>query len=74
MINTKELKKLLIDKDLSINDVATYLKKSYSNTLLKINGKIPMTLNEAEKIQLFLDINDCDFGFYFLSHERVNDI
>ena len=74
MINTKELKKLLIDKDLTINDVAAYIEKSYSNTLLKINGKIPITLNEAEKIQLFLDIDDCDFGFYFLGHERNDDV
>ena len=71
MINTKEIKKLLIDKDLTINDIAIYIGKSYSNTLLKINGKIPMNLNDAEKIQEFLEIDDRDFAFYFLHKERT---
>ena len=70
MINTKELKKLLIDKDLTVNDLAAYLGKSYSNVRVKITGKAPMNLWEAEKIQEFLGIRDCDFGFYFLSHDR----
>lgn len=70
MINTKEIKKLLIDKSMTINDVAVYIGKSYSNTNLKLNGKAPMTLNEAEKIQSLLSIEDCDFGFYFFSHSR----
>ena len=70
MINTKELKKLLIDKDVTMNDLAAYLGKSYSNVRLKINGTLPMNLWEAEKIQEFLDIRNSDFGFYFLSHKR----
>lgn len=71
MINTKEIKKLLIDKDLTINDVAIYIGKSYSNTLLKINGKTSITLSDAEKIQEFLEIDDRDFAFYFLHKERT---
>lgn len=71
MINTKEIKKLLIDMELGIKDIAECLGKSYSNALLKINGDLPMTLEEAEKIQEFLNIDDCDFGFYFLSHNRI---
>ena len=71
MINTKEIKKLLIDKDLMVRDLAVYLGKSYSNTMLKINGNLPMTLWEAEKLQRMLVIEDHDFGFYFLSHERI---
>lgn len=71
MINTKEIKKLLIDKDLTINDVAIYIGKSYSNTLLKINGKNSITLSDAEKIQEFLKIDDSDFAFYFLHKERI---
>lgn len=71
MINTKEIKKLLIDKDLKVSDIANHISKSYSNTLLKINGKTPMTLLEAEKIQHLLGIDDSDFGFYFL-HKEIN--
>lgn len=70
MINTKEIKKLLIDKSMTISDVAVYIGKSYSNTNLKLNGKAPMNLLEAEKIQYLLGISDCDFGFYFFSHNR----
>ena len=70
MINTKELKKLLIDKDLGIKDVALCIGKSYSTTLLKINGEVPITLSEADKVQTLLGIRDCDFGFYFMSHSR----
>lgn len=71
MINTKEIKKLLIDKDLTINDIAIYIGKSYSNTLLKINGKTSITLGDAEKIQELLEIDDSDFAFYFLHKERT---
>lgn len=70
MINTKEIKKRLIDKDLAVADIAVYIGKSYSNAMLKLNGKTPMTLWEAEKIQELLDISNQDFGFYFFSHER----
>lgn len=70
MINTKELKKLLIDKDLGIKDVALCIGKSYSTALLKINGEVPITLSEADKVQTLLGIRDCDFGFYFMSHSR----
>jgi transcriptional regulator with XRE-family HTH domain len=70
MINTKELKKLLIDKDLTIYDLAAYLGKSHSTVRRKLNGRSPMNLWEAEKIQGILEIENQDFGFYFLSHER----
>lgn len=70
MINTKEIKKLLIDKDLGIKDISLCLNKSYSSALLKVNGDLPLTLGEAEKIQFLLGIDDCDFGFYFMSHSR----
>jgi transcriptional regulator with XRE-family HTH domain len=68
MINTKEIKKLLIDKSMTINDIAKYIGKSYSNTNRKLNGITQITLSEAEKIQFLLGITDCDFGFYFFSH------
>ena len=70
MINTKEIKKLLIDRNLKVNDLATCIGKSYSNTMRKLNGKTAISLGEAEKIQFLLDIDDVDFCFYFLSHER----
>lgn len=70
MINTKEIKKLLIEKDMTINDLAEYLEKSHSHVRRKVNGRAPMNLWEAEKIQDVLGIENKDFGFYFLSHER----
>ena len=74
MINTKEIKKLLIDKDLGIKDIALCLDKSYSSALLKVNGELPLTLCEAERIQTLLEISDCDFGFYFMSHKHGSNI
>lgn len=70
MINTKELKKLLIDKELTIIELATYLGKSHQTVRRKLNGRSPMNLWEAEQIQAILEIENRDFGFYFLSHER----
>lgn len=70
MINTKELKKLLIDKELTIIELATYLGKSHQTVRRKLNGRSPMNLWEAEQIQEILEIENRDFGFYFLSHER----
>ena len=70
MINTKEINKLLGDKNMTIHDIAVRLGDSYSNTLFKINGRLCMSLMEAERIQLLLGIADCDFGFYFLGHTR----
>lgn len=70
MINTKEIKKLLIEKGLTIYDLAAHLEKSHSHVRRKVNGRAPMNLWEAEKIQEVLEIENKDFGFYFLSHER----
>ena len=70
MINTKELKKLLIDNELTIVDLATYLGKSHQTVRRKLNGRSPMNLWEAEIIQIVLGIENKDFGFYFLSHKR----
>lgn len=69
MINTKEIKKLLIDKNLKIHDVAICIGRTYANTSLKLNGKLSLKLSEAEKIQELLGIADCDFCFYFLNGE-----
>ena len=70
MINTKELRKLLIDKEMTIVELASYLGKSHQTIRRKLNGRSPMNLWEAEKIQEILEIENRDFGFYFLSHER----
>lgn len=70
MINTKELRKVLIDKEMTIVELASYLGKSHQTVRRKLNGRSPMNLWEAEKIQEILEIENRDFGFYFLSHER----
>lgn len=66
MINTKEIKKLLIENDLEINDVASCIGRTYNSTYLKLHNKAPMNLSEANKLQKLLRIADCDFGLYFL--------
>ena len=66
MINTKEIKKLLIDNNLTMHDVADCIGKSYNSAYLKLHNKAPMKLSEADKLQKLLGIADCDFGLYFL--------
>lgn len=70
MINKMEIMKLIVDKGVTINDIALYLGKSCPNVWSKLTGRLPLSLWEAEKIQDILEIEDCDFGFYFLGHER----
>lgn len=71
MINTIALKRLLRHKKITNNDVAECIGKSVSATSLRINGKKAMTLDEAEKIQHLLNINNEDFAFYFLYNGRT---
>ena len=70
MVNTKGIKKLLIDKDMDLSDLAAVIGRSYTTTSMKLNNASSMTLDEAEKIQEALGIHDEDFAYYFMSHER----
>lgn len=70
MVNTKGIKKLLIDKDMDLSDLAVAIGRTYTTTSMKLNNSRSMTLDEAEKIQEALGIHDEDFAYYFLSHGR----
>ena len=70
MINTKALKKLMIDKEVGVADIAETIGRSCSTASMKLNGRRDMTFDEAEKIQAVLGIHDEDFAYYFMSHER----
>lgn len=67
MVNTKEIKKLLIDKGMSAGNLAEIMGRSYANVNAKINNKTPMTLKDAMKMQAVLGIPNEDFAFYFLA-------
>lgn len=70
MVNTKEIKKRLIDKGMSVGDLAEVMGRSYANISSKINNKTPITLDDAMKMQTVLGISNEDFCFYFLSGGR----
>lgn len=70
MVNTNEIRKLLIDMDMSVKDLAHIMEQSYANVLLKIKNERRMNLDDAEKIQEILGIDDKDFGYYFFCHSR----
>ena len=66
MINTKEIKKLMIDAEMNIGDLARELGITRGYTSDVIHGRRPLTLAVANKMQDALGISNADFGFYFL--------
>lgn len=67
MINTNKLKGLLREKELTQADVAKCLDLTQPTVNQKINNVRPMTLDEAEKLSILLDIDAGEFGVYFFA-------
>lgn len=70
MVNTKEIKKRMVDFDLTFAELADRIKMTPTYTSAVLNNKKPLTLNFANKVQEALQISDDDFGHYFLSGEE----
>lgn len=70
MVNTKELKKRMVDYDLTAATLADKvgLSRPYMSGI--INGKKTLTLSVAERIQEVLEIPNSDFGHYFLDGDE----
>lgn len=66
MVNTKEIKKRMIDYDLTNAQLADEVGVSVPYMSSVINGKRTLTLHVAEKIQKVLEIPNELFGYYFL--------
>lgn len=72
-MNVIEIKKRNLELGLSAKDWAECLGISQQMAYKKISGKSPLTLEQANKVQQLLKIEDKDFGFYFLSgYSRVS--
>lgn len=69
MVNTKEIRKLMIEFELSYADLGEQINKSPTTVRQKIYNVRPLSLNEAEVIQMALGIPDELFCFYFFSKQ-----
>lgn len=72
MPNVKEIKKRMIDTDITYADIAKAIGKSTVSVRQKIYGHRPLFLYEAEIIQRLLHIEDQDFCKYFFNNKSHN--
>ncbi len=68
MLNTREILKLAKEKNISQKQLADAIGCAQSTLNLKIHNKRRMDLEEAEKLQITLEIPDSCFGFYFFAN------
>lgn len=68
MLNTKEIKKRMLDEDVSASHIADALGVSTAQVYNLLRGTCALDLEKAEKMQALLKIHDEDFCFYFMSH------
>lgn len=66
-MNVIEIKKRNLELNISPKDWAECLGVTLQHAYKKINGKSPLTLWQADRIQNLLDIADEEFAFYFLN-------
>lgn len=64
-MNVIEIKKRNLELGITPKDWAECLGVKLQNAYNKINGKSHLTLEQADKIQKLLKIEDCEFGLYF---------
>lgn len=65
MIDVANLRRRMGELKLTEKQVAS--KAGISGCRLKLQGTIPLTLAEAEKLAQILKISDSEFGEYFFS-------
>lgn len=68
-LNTKAIRKRMIDKGFTAAELADEIGVSVSYMSVMLNNKRPMKLEIAERVQEALEIPDSRFAYYFLSHE-----
>ncbi len=64
-MNVIEIKKRNLELGITPKDWAECLGVKLQNAYNKINGKSHLTLEQANKIQKLLRIDDREFGLYF---------
>ena len=68
MINTDKLKGLMRERRVTQADLAAKLDLKPCSVNQKINNKRAMTIDEAEIIASYLEIEDQNFAVYFFNH------
>lgn len=66
MVNVRALKARMVGLDLTLNDIADCIGKTYATARNKVNGYTPFTVEEAEAVQELLGIDDDEFCFFFM--------
>lgn len=65
-MNTKEIKKRMIDRDIEMSELAEIVGVSQQHLSDVIRRKKPLTLKMANKLQKALEIPNSDFVLCFL--------
>jgi len=68
MLNSDKIKGRMKERRIVQADVAKLLNLAEPTVCQKINGKRPMTLDEAQRLARMLDISDHEFGIYFFAN------
>lgn len=68
MVNTKKIKARMTELDLNQTEVAAQIGIAQSTFNQKINNTRPLFLDEVEKLQALLKIDNADFSEYFFYH------
>lgn len=67
MLNTNKIKGRIKELGLIQSDIAKKLGLAEPTVSQKINGKRPMSLDEARELAEMLGIDNSEFGSYFFS-------
>ncbi len=70
MINTNRIKARIVELGLTQHSMAKKMGLRQSTLSLKINGKRPLYLDEAQQIAAILDLNIDEFKNYFFSKDN----
>ena len=72
MLNTKALKRKMIDKNLTSMELAYRCGVSPAKMSVVLNNKQAAKLSLIIDIQEILGIDDSEFGYYFLGGGRIS--
>ena len=69
MINGKKIKARMVELGLTQKMLAKLLEIAQPTLNLKLNGKRPMTISEAELLCNILNIDNSEIGLYFFNNK-----
>lgn len=67
MVNTQKIKAKIVEKGLTIREIAPIMHLSAFTLGKKINGVSDMSLSEADALQNILGISDSEYRLYFFA-------